>query len=363
MIFQYSNSQISFDKNSSKHISNYIHSGKKILFLSSRRGYDFLFKNQSLKPLDGQIVHEFIQSEYPTIENIQALYKKCNNTFDIVLAYGGGSVIDTAKVLIYMISNEEENLTDLLGKKTSKKISNKPFFVAIPTTAGTGSEVTQFATIWDLSLNKKYSLSNPSLKPDHAILDPVNISTMPNNIMLNTFMDALNQCFESFWSAHRTEKSERFSSRGIFHGLNLLDSYPDINYKKLSLMSLYSGLSISITKTGICHSISYPLTAHFGIPHGVACMFSFLELFKFNLSNDDGRFEKYKIHANMLERLERNFKKIDLYSKISSHASREDLINISDEIFHPDRINNNFCKLSKEEIMDIYNRSIESIYN
>lgn len=363
MIFQYSNSQISFDKNSSKHLSDYIHSGKKILFLSSRRGHDFLFKNQSLQLLGGQVVHEFIQSDYPTIENIQSLYEKCNNTFDIVVAYGGGSVIDTAKVLIYMISNEEKNLTDLLCKKISKKISNKPFFVAIPTTAGTGSEVTQFATIWDLSSNKKYSLSNPNLKPDHAIVDPINISTMPDHIMLNTFMDALNQCFESFWSAHRTEKSERFSSRGIFHGLNLLDSYPDINYKKLSLMSLYSGLSISITKTGICHSISYPLTAHFGIPHGVACMFSFLELFKFNLSNDDGRFEKYNIHTDMLEKLERDFKKIDLYSKISCHASRGDLKNISDEIFHPDRINNNFCKLSKEEIMDIYNRSIESIYN
>jgi alcohol dehydrogenase len=186
---------------------------------------------------------------------------------------------------------------------------------------------------------------------------------LPKEVFFSTFLDALNQCFESFWNKNSTEKSLKYSTRGIAHAMSIMKNLSRIDNKKLALVSLYSGLSISITKTGICHSISYPLTSHYKIPHGIACMFSFIEVLSYNIKNDDGRFSKYFPDSNSLVKTFENFfDRISFTNKINQLVSKDELLLLKDKIFDPDRMNNNFKQLSKNEIVNIYLKSVDRTF-
>ena len=207
-----------------------------------------------------------------------------NRKFDYIIAIGGGSVIDTAKALMIMFSiKKKENLKNIIKDISNLKIKNLYKLIVLPTTAGTGSEVTPYATIWDEKNKKKLSLNNKALYPYMAIIDPVLTFNLPKQETINTGLDSLNQAFESIWNKNANKLTLTYAFKSIKLSLSALAKINNnINDKKsrsdLARASVYAGICISQTRTSICHSISYPLTAHFNIPHGLACAFTMVAI-------------------------------------------------------------------------------------
>ncbi|MCU1720509.1 iron-containing alcohol dehydrogenase PsrA [Pseudomonas sp. 5P_5.1_Bac1] len=214
---------------------------------------------------------------------------------DTVLALGGGSAIDTAKALIVgTASGRFDELLDLLA-------SGKPFvparhmtLVAAPTTAGTGSEVTPWATLWDTSQQKKYSLHLDCTWPKAAIIDPDLMLTVPAGVTVSTGLDALSHALESIWNVNANPLSDSFAVSAIE---DILDCLPRLHHDlgnrelraRMALAALKAGMAFSNTKTALAHSISYEMTLRHGLPHGIACSFTLPRVLGLAWGRDAGR--------------------------------------------------------------------------
>lgn len=184
-------------------------------------------------------------------------FQQLNHT--VIIAIGGGSVIDLAKGILFE--------TSVLQKR------KKTFFIALPTTSGSGSEATQFAVYY--TNKEKKSIDHQFLLPDVSILD-VNLTlSLTNRQIAISGMDALSQAIESIWNIYATEESRKFSAEAI---KILLYALPKIEKDRKSLplhenllhAAHLSGKAINITRTTGPHAMSYYLTANYQIPHGQA---------------------------------------------------------------------------------------------
>ncbi len=191
---------------------------------------------------------------------------------DSVLAIGGGSSIDAAKVIALAASNHVEP-RQLVGILKGKKPS-APFF-AIPTTAGTGSEATIGAVISDSVTHKKELVIDTKIVPLVAALDPDLMKGLPAPITAATGMDALTHLIEAYLSGFATEESDYYARSGI---QMVFENLPQV-YKrgsvikareKMALASYYGGLTINIAGLGYVHAFAHQLGARYGIPHGEA---------------------------------------------------------------------------------------------
>ena len=197
---------------------------------------------------------------------------------DVIVAFGGGSVIDTAKVLAASGDDFSRVQAFLEGRAGPETLVSKPI-IAVPTTSGTGSEVTCWATVWDTEAKKKYSLNRPNLYPEHAILDPHVSLAVPRALTLSTGLDALSHALESIWNVNANPVSANLAviaATSILEALpKLLERPGDVELRgRLARASLFAGLAFSNTKTALAHSLSYYLTLHHGTVHGIACSFS-----------------------------------------------------------------------------------------
>lgn len=185
---------------------------------------------------------------------------------DMIIAVGGGSAIDVAKCIkLYSHMDEQANFLE------QEMIENSIPLMAIPTTAGTGSESTRFAVIY--YNGEKQSISHESIIPDYVILDPELLSSLPLYQKKSTVMDALCQAIESMWSVNSTEESKGYSKRAITMILNNLDAYlagESKSNEKILKASNLAGQAINITQTTAAHAMSYKITSLFGLPHGHA---------------------------------------------------------------------------------------------
>ncbi len=196
----------------------------------------------------------------------------------VIVALGGGSVIDTAKVVAAGGSGfaaVKRHLEDGAGADALTSIP----IIAIPTTAGTGSEVTSWATVWDTDSGRKYSLSRRSLYATDALIDPELMVGMPRALTVSTALDALSHSLESIWNVNGNPVS---TNHAVNAATEILDSLPglvdDLGNLDLRIRiaraATFAGLAFSNTRTALAHAISYPITLRHGTPHGIACSFS-----------------------------------------------------------------------------------------
>lgn len=198
----------------------------------------------------------------PPIEFAESLVEKAEGSTKVV-SKGGGSTIDCGKYVSYKLGIPHR---------------------AIPTTAGTGSEVTKFAVF--TRDGKKFSLEDDKLIPEEYELIPELITTLPTIHTISSGLDALSQSIESFWSPEATPKSRFFSTKAVHLITASLPgclANPENEYlrKNMMLAANYSGRAINITRTSICHAISYSLTERQGIPHGIACAMTLVPFMKY----------------------------------------------------------------------------------
>ncbi|MFA7578451.1 MAG: iron-containing alcohol dehydrogenase, partial [Candidatus Muiribacteriota bacterium] len=340
---------------------------KKVLFL-----YDIYFEksayyNHILNFLKHKKIFSFgIDYSNPDFEDIFELLNKIkNNKFDSIIALGGGSVLDTLKAVCCFHGLNIEKIDDLRQCIITKNYLNnesKYLKIAIPTTAGTGSEVTPWATIWDKEKNQKYSIEKNELIPQKVFLISDITTSMPLKITVSTALDALSHALEAYWSKRTTDKVRENSLKSInliVENLpSLIDDLTNIKLRERMLKaSFYAGLAFSKTKTTSCHSISYPLTMKYNIPHGVAVSMTLAELLEINYSalvNPDDLFQAFGCDSviEIKKWINLIYNKAGIKYKLRDYGvKKEELENLADLCFTPGRMDNNPVSLSKENVL------------
>ncbi len=215
----------------------------------------------------------------PPIEKItsgvQAVLK---NQSEVLIAIGGGSAIDSAKAIREVASQMDRDYP-------------RPSLIAIPTTSGTGSEVTSFSVISDNENHVKIPLADDSLLPDEAILDAELVKTVPANITADTGMDVFTHALESYVSTNNNEFSAALAEKAIeITGSFLLRSYLDNNdthaRQKMHIASCLAGLAFNTASLGLNHGMAHQLGAKFHIPHGRANAMLLPHIIEFNSEID-----------------------------------------------------------------------------
>lgn len=201
---------------------------------------------------------------------------------DLIIAIGGGSVIDTAK-LINVISAQDFSIKDF--DICSFNVKNKGIpLVAIPTTSGTGSEATQFATFY--INNNKHSVDHQFVLPSYVILHSPLTHSISKFTTAITALDTLCQSIESYWSINSNTNSLKFARKSIELGLNVIESvvnFPNNKNRNIMMQAAhFSGKAINISRTTLCHAISYPITSHYNIPHGHAVSLTIGKVLEYN---------------------------------------------------------------------------------
>lgn len=303
----------------------------------------------------------------PTDEDLRnAIVRIQKSKIDTIIALGGGSAIDLGKGIkaFSYLSNIKELCRDQIRKviqeKEYLKYENSIELIAIPTTAGTGSEVTQWATIWDYYKKSKMSIDAYWLLPNCAVIIPELTMGLSQRMTLATGLDALCHATESYWAVSSNSivrELAKIAIRMIMKHLPLaLENPYDIEYrKKLCLGSLYAGLAFSQTRTTACHAISYPLTMQFNVEHGFAASITLGEIMKINSSEIIDLPEL--LLAFSCENVDEVKDKIETIAehiqKLKLHEfgiSKEQIPNIVEQSFMVGRMDNNPVCLTTEDV-------------
>ena len=259
-------------------------SPKSIFLVTGNRSYE---KSGAKKFIDnllnGFTVKRFSDfADNPKIEDVnKGINIFLENSCDYLIAIGGGSVMDMAKLI--NIGYDKNNIEDLTTKKAEISSPGKKL-IAIPTTSGSGSEATHFAVVY--VGGEKFSVAHPIyMLPNVVVLNPSLTYSMNSYQTALSGVDAFAQAMESYWSINSTEESKKYSIEAlklIIEHLPLAVKYND-NSKNIMLHAAnLAGKAINIAKTSGAHAISYVLTSKFNIPHGQAVALTLPAWYNFN---------------------------------------------------------------------------------
>jgi alcohol dehydrogenase class IV len=339
-------------------------SGKQSFNKSGLKNIFFRFlKNKSWKMY-------FKYSKVPEIDEIkkitQIIRKQKPN---LIIAAGGGAVIDLAK-----ISNnfyKYKNLKNKILRPNSKISQNYCKLYAIPTTAGSGAEATSNAVVY---INKKkYSVENKNIAPNFQILCPELVIKNSHSLKMSSGFDAIAQAVESLMSIKSNKKSINYAIKSLEYSLSsylkYLSNPNSSNSKNMLLAANFSGKAINISKTTAPHAISYPFTAHFGISHGHAVALTFSEFLEYNFLNSTKTIQGFPLNERLkillkltksqnLNDLLKFFKLLKTKAKIESNLKKLN-INIDRDInkilkgINFLRLSNNPVKVNIEDVKKI----------
>jgi alcohol dehydrogenase class IV len=268
------------------------HQAKTIFLVTGKKSFTQSGAEGILRPyLENKDVIRFSDFNInPQLEDAHLGIKVIKETKpDLIIAIGGGSVIDMGKLInILAAQPNNNNVSQIIKNRALIQKKGLPL-IAIPTTAGTGSEATHFAVVY---IDKvKYSLAHNYILPNYAIVEPVLNYFVPSKIAATSAMDALSQAVESYWAVGSTDESKEYASRAIKMILPILKQAVNNNDKEakntMALAAHLAGKAINITKTTAAHAISYPITTYFNVPHGHAVALTLGKFFLINAEMED----------------------------------------------------------------------------
>lgn len=281
-----------------------------------------------------------------------------------IIAVGGGSAIDVGKC-IKLFAKMDPSKNYLQQEACDSDIP----LIAIPTTAGTGSESTRHSVIYFEGV--KQSISHASIVPNIAVLEPSVLKTLPLYQKKCTMLDALCQAIESWWSMNSTEDSKEFSIKAITAIKDNWREYIEENTydaaKQVMIAANYAGRAINVTATTAAHAMSYKLTSLYSLPHGHAVSLCLLEVWEYMLTHIDkctdirGAIYLERIFADIASIVD-----IDWYRRLMLSLgmtyplskNREADIAALVKSVNPERLNNNPVELDEETIANIFERIV-----
>jgi alcohol dehydrogenase class IV len=344
---------------------------KNILIITGQKSFNLSgFKKLAIyKNFKSMMTILYKKSEIPEICELEYLIKKINITNpDLIIALGGGCVIDYAKLASGLHSTK--NLKKKIKSGALRIQSKKTKILAIPTTAGSGAEVTEFSVIYIDKI--KYSVENNLLKPDFFSLIPKLVINTPKIVRASSGFDAIAQAVESIFSQKANIHSLKYSSKSlrlsIRSFLRFVNS-PNLNngFQMLKAAN-FSGKAINIARTNAPHALSYFFTSKLKISHGIAVSIFFIEIInlyysnankknninlikKFNfffklikqsdMSGFNNLFHKFFLESGIKKNLEKSLKKIKYRSN-------------SNFYYNSKRLENSPIKILKEDIDRLY---------
>ena len=250
--------------------------GSRALVVEGRAGRAESLARQLLER--GVATTRLVVGSEPTISLVergvaQARSARC----DLVVAFGGGSVLDTGKAIAVLLTNVApiRDYLEVIGK--AQPLTNPPApLIAIPTTAGTGAEVTRNAVLMAEQEGVKVSLRSASAIAAAAIIDPELTYTLSPEVTASSGLDALTQCIEPYVSVQANPVSDAVAREGIRRASGALrrafrDGSDAVARSDMAVASLMSGIALSNAKLGAVHGFAAPLGGMFPVPHGVAC--------------------------------------------------------------------------------------------
>ena len=350
---------------------------KKILLVTGKQSYIRCnAKSQIDEILNNIYTEQFNQFEVnPKLDDVYTGVRLLKNTkFNLIIAVGGGSVIDMAKLINILGAQKDNDLVKYINDNVLITEKGLPL-VAIPTTAGTGSEATHFSVVY--VDNVKHSLAHHFMLPDYAIVDAKLSYNLPSHIAAASGMDALSQAVESYWAVKSTEESKKYASEAIVLILKVLqDAVVGDKCSRIAMSKAahLAGKAINITTTTAPHAISYPITAYFGLQHGHAVALTLGYFFEINYTFQDidlneprgadylkNIMEKLYTMFGVSSALECKNKWYRLMSKIGLESNMENIMTLSEyEIekiisnVNLERLNNNPVRVSKNKLKEIF---------
>ncbi|WZL73905.1 4-hydroxybutyrate dehydrogenase [Clostridiaceae bacterium 35-E11] len=331
--------------------------------------YEPFMKSLNLKA-DFLFQEKFGMGE-PSDEMInQIIAAQAGKEYKRVIAIGGGTIIDIAKLLIF---KDADNALDMFEKKISF-IKDKELII-IPTTCGTGSEVTNISIAEIKEKQTKMGLAIDELYADHAVMIPELLKGLPYKFFVFSSIDALIHAVESYVSPKSNGYTELYSLKAIemiLKGyMEILDKGEDYRLEILEdflVASNYAGIAFGNTGVGAVHALSYPLGGKYHVPHGEANYQFFTEVFKtYNRLNPDGKIKEInKILANILnidektnvyDALEGILNELLSKKQLRNYGMTEEEIALfTDSVLKTQQrlLVNNYVPLSREEIFNIY---------
>jgi len=353
----------------------------KRLFLVVDASYPFLNIKEAVETLPVEKVAFSDFTPNPVYEQVcKGIELIQNEQCDAILAVGGGSAIDVAKCIKLAVLSKEGRdalIPPLVNTRVECDGSRLPL-IAIPTTAGTGSESTHNAVMY--YEGAKQTVTNDAVLPDYAILEPKVLKTLPLYQKKCTMLDALCQAIESWWSVHSTDESKTYSRKAI--ELIMANWQPYIfdadeqAAANIMLAANYGGRAINITATTAAHAMSYKITSLYRLPHGHAVAVGLPEIWQYMLAHTadciDPRGEAYlqqvfadiatamgcQSAAEAIALFRQLMSRMDMQNPVSTDFDRE--LTILSTSVNPIRLRNNPVSLDLAAITGLYQTIIHA---
>ena len=309
----------------------------------------------------------------PNTSDINYMFNQLKDT-SLIIGIGGGSVLDSAKA-IAMLQTNKGDLEDYLSTTPKRKIEKESLpLILIPTTAGTGSEMTKVGVYTSLS-KRKYTLSNVSMHAKKAILNTEYILNMPPNLIASTGADALDHALETIWNKNANDATRKLAIEiSIDIITNLFKMYQgavnkdqDIDScRNMLLASAMAGATFSTTGTAAGHALSFVLSEDFNVPHGSACAFTLLDIYKMSSSLDSVKSslaqiakaffkdsDEDELISKLYEKLKQMFEDMKLptnFNELGVEITKDDIDAHFSRAFDDPKMWNQVPKATKENI-------------
>ena len=318
-----------------------LHTHKKAFIVTDQ----FLYQNGYTKPVEAQldamgIIHTTFSdvAPDPTLACAkEGAARMAQFQPDLILAIGGGSAMDAGKIMWVLYEHPEADFQDMAMRfvdickrvYTFPKMGEKAYFVAIPTTAGTGSEVTPFAVITDETTGVKYPLADYELLPKMAIVDADMMMNAPKGLTAASGIDAVTHALEAYASMLATDYTDGLALRSLKLIFENLPSAYNNGAKdpkareNMANAACMAGMAFANAFLGVCHSMAHKLGAFYHLPHGVANALLITEVLRFNASEVPpkmGTFSQYD-HPHTLSR----YAEVADYLKLGGNTEEEKL--------------------------------------
>ncbi len=312
-----------------------LENAQNILVFRGKNSYENIkpIIEQQLNGINIQYYSDF--STNPKDEEVKITINKISNDYDLILAIGGGSVIDFAKAYKWQI-------------KSTRKL------VAIPTTAGTGSEATQFAVLYVDGV--KTSLDNPKILPNYAIIDSQFVENTPKEIKIGCALDAFCQSIESYWAVNSTSISRNYAKSAMEICRDNLVGYinnPNTeNSSKMMQASNLSGKAINISRTTAAHALSYKITTELGLSHGIAVAMSIAQIMELNSQVNNSNCNDYRGKDFVLEKIKEIFHCLGIQNPMEYFNNLFEEIGLKQYVFNESEIDTILHSVNKSRLLN-----------